>query len=264
MPTIPFVKASACGNDFLIVERDACPAGFSPRQVTIDMCDRYNGIGADGVEWISYGMAGVDLKADLINSDGSEAEISGNGTRCVAAWFLSDNKEFSGSVRIETGAGVKECRLISHSDLRFDFEMAMGRARAIEERTVGSQSGVAVDLGNPHFVLVVGSFNFDWQGLAARLQADTGAFPAGTNIEFVRSLDRHTVEARFFERGAGETRSSGTGSCAVALASIFGRLCASPVTVIAPGGAQTVRSEDQLYLRGEARLICTGEFSISG
>jgi diaminopimelate epimerase len=142
--------------------------------------------------------------------------------------------------------------------------MAMGRARSIEERTVDGQNGIAIGLGNPHFVLFVGSFNFGWQELGARLQADKEAFPTGTNVEFVRTIDRHTVEARFFERGAGETRSSGTGSCASALASIFARRCTSPVTVIASGGAQTVRSEDQLYLRGEARLICKGEFSISG
>jgi diaminopimelate epimerase len=141
--------------------------------------------------------------------------------------------------------------------------MAMGRARAIEDLTVGGQSGVTVDLGNPHFVLFVGSYQFNWQEQAARLQADSGAFPKGTNIEYVHVLDRHTIEARFFERGAGETRSSGTGSIASAMAAIYSRLCDSPVTVVAPGGAQIVRSEDQVYLRGEARIICTGEFSIS-
>jgi len=264
MLSVPFTKASASGNDFLVVAREDCPPDVSLHQLTISMCDRYNGVGADGVEWVSYGTnTDADLKADLINSDGSEAEISGNGTRCAAAWYLSQKKGVS-TVRIATGAGVKECKLLSHSDFRYEFEMAMGRARAIEERTVGGQSGIAIDLGNPHFVLFVGSFNFGWQELAARLQADTGAFPAGTNVEFVRAIDQHTVESRFFERGAGETRSSGTGSCASALAAIFGRMCTSPLTVIAPGGAQTVRSEDQLYLRGEARLICTGQFSISG
>lgn len=263
MLSVPFTKASACGNDFLIVAREDCPTGVSLDQLTISMCDRYNGVGADGVEWVSSGNSDADLKADLVNSDGSKAEISGNGTRCVAAWHLSQKKGVS-TVRIRTGAGVKECKLLSHSEFRYEFEMAMGRARAIEERTVGGQSGTAIDLGNPHFVLFVGSFNFAWQDLGARLQADTNAFPSGTNVEFVRAIDHHTVEARFFERGAGETRSSGTGSCASALGAIFGRMCTSPVTVIAPGGAQTVRSEDQLYLRGEARLICTGQFSISG
>jgi diaminopimelate epimerase len=168
------------------------------------------------------------------------------------------------SVWVETGAGGKECKLLAYSEDSFEFEMAMGRPRDVHERTVGGQSGVSVDFGNPHFVLFVGSFNFDWQGLAARLQSDTGAFPNGTNVEFVRVVDRHIVEARFFERGAGQTRSSGTGSCASAMAAVFSRLCSSPVTVKAEGGAQVVRIEDQTYLRGPARIICTGEFSISG
>jgi diaminopimelate epimerase len=112
-------------------------------------------------------------------------------------------------------------------------------------------------------VLFVGSYQFDWQEQAARIQADTGSFSRGTNVEFVHVIDRHTLEARFYERGAGETRSSGTGSIASALAAIYSRMCDSPVTVVAPGGPQIVRSEDQIYLRGDARIICTGEFSIS-
>jgi diaminopimelate epimerase len=264
MPTVPFTKATACGNDFLIVEREAAPRNADLRKLTIEMCERNDGIGADGVEWISRpDSSAAHVVAALINSDGSAAEISGNGTRCVAAWYMSFPGTGSEPVLIETGAGIKECRLISRTGPRYDFEMAMGRAREIEDLTVAGQSGVAVDLGNPHFVLFVGSYHFDWQEQAARLQADTGAFPRGTNIEYVRVIDRHTVEARFYERGAGETRSSGTGSIASALAAIYSRLCDSPVTVSAPGGAQTVRSEDQVYLRGEARIICTGQYSIS-
>jgi diaminopimelate epimerase len=265
LPRIPFTKAVGCGNDFLIVDRASCPASANLAQLTKSMCDRHEGVGADGVEWISnIDSDRLSLKADLINSDGSAAEISGNGTRCVAAWFVAQQGKPVQSVKVETGAGSKECKLLSYSDDQFEFEMAMSRPRDVHERTVGGQSGVSIDFGNPHFVLFVGSFNFDWQGLAARLQSDTGAFPNGTNIEFVRVIDRHVVEARFFERGAGQTRSSGTGSCASAMAAVFSRLCSSPVTVTAEGGAQVVRVEDQTYLRGPARIICTGEFSISG
>lgn len=264
MRKVPFTKATACGNDFLIVERESCPAGADQKALTVQMCDRHDGIGADGVEWISdIALKSRQLKADLINSDGSPAEISGNGTRCVAAWYVDRHPEVT-SVNVQTGAGLKTCSLVSKNTDHVEFEMAMGRPVTVDERTVAGQNGVTVDLGNPHFVLIVGSFNFNWQELAGRLQADTGAFPKGTNVEFVRLLNQHTLEARFFERGAGETRSSGTGSCASAIAAVFSRLCHSPVTVNAPGGAQIVRIEDQTYLRGQARLICAGEFSISG
>jgi diaminopimelate epimerase len=262
MAGLRFTKAVGCGNDFLIVERNDVPNGVDIGRLTVQMCDRHNGVGADGIEWVSE--AGGQLSADLINCDGSVAELSGNGTRCVAAWYAANGKMTGNVVRIQTGAGVKECHLLTRAEDRFEFEMAIGRPQKVDERAVAGQSGVMVDYGNPHFVLFVGSFNFDWQAQAARLQADTGAFPRGTNVEFVRILNQHTIEARFYERGAGETLSSGTGSCAAAMASVFSRFCSSPVTVSAPGGAQVVRIEDQTYLRGPARLICTGTFSILG
>jgi len=257
---IPFLKASACGNDFILIDGMHAPADLAA--FTRRVCDRHDGIGADGVEWL-FPAEDADVRALLFNADGTEAEISGNGTRCVAAWYLSFPSTGTEPVLIETGAGIKECRLISRAGPRYEFEMALGHAREIEDLTVHDQSGVYVDLGNPHFVLFVGSYEFNWQEQAARIQADTGSFPRGTNVEFVHVIDRHTVEARFFERGAGETRSSGTGSTASALAAIYSRMGDSPVTVIAPGGAQIVRSEDQVFLRGEARIICTGQFSIS-
>lgn len=263
MRKVAFTKASACGNDFLIVENESVPAQLDRSGLTVAMCDRYNGVGADGVEWVMRSGADAEVNADLINSDGSPAEISGNGTRCVAAWYAAQGLG-EPVVRVRTGAGVKQCRLLATTGTRYDFEMEMGRAQHIEDAKIAGQSGVKIDFGNPHFVLFVGSFNFDWQDLARRLQADSGAFPHGTNVEFVRVIDLHHAEAKFYERGAGETRSSGTGSCASALAAIYGRMCTSPVTILAPGGAQTVRAEDQVYLRGEARLICSGEFSISG
>src|SRR4051812_28058464 len=116
LPHLRFVKASGCGNDFLIVNRADVPASADLGGLTRKLCERTNGIGADGVEWLSS-EEGCDVAARLINSDGSEAEISGNGTRCVAAWWLAQN---SGSeVRVKTGAGVKRCTLNSRSDRRF-------------------------------------------------------------------------------------------------------------------------------------------------
>ena len=112
MPTIPFVKASACGNDFLLVE-----GGFAPQDLaaaTRRMCDRHEGVGADGVEWI-YPSEDADVEIRLINADGSEAEISGNGTRCVAALLCAERgKE---KITIRTGAGIKTCVFISRNDL---------------------------------------------------------------------------------------------------------------------------------------------------
>src|SRR5271163_4335320 len=116
---VPFVKASACGNDFLIIDGLLAPAdlaAFSRR-----ICDRHQGVGADGVEWL-FPASNADVQARLFNADGSEAEISGNGTRCVAAYLCADQgKE---KIQIHTGAGVKSCTLTSRSDTEYEFEVA--------------------------------------------------------------------------------------------------------------------------------------------
>jgi diaminopimelate epimerase len=121
--------------------------------------------------------------------------------------------------------------------------------------------GTRVSMGNPHFLIFVENFQEGWQRQAALIGTQP-QFPQGTNVEYVVVRDASEIEIRLFERGVGETQSSGTGSCAAAVAAIAGGRVASPVTVISPGGAQTVRWEDQVYLRGPATLVCRGEFFV--
>ncbi|HKU25613.1 MAG TPA: diaminopimelate epimerase [Candidatus Sulfotelmatobacter sp.] len=258
--SISFYKAEACGNDFLIIDsahmsRDV--AGASRR-----LCDRHRGIGADGVEWVSIDPQGR-VHARLFNADGSEAEISGNGTRCVAAWCI----EIRGGseVQVLTTAGEKECMLLRRSDYDFEFMTEMGRAEVVGEKTVkvenGLECGLEISTGNPHFVQFVDQFPSRWQTRASAI-AGSSEFPHGTNVELVRILGRNRIEFRIWERGAGETQSSGTGSCASAIASIHSGKVVSPVEVYAPGGKQVVHWDgaDALMLEGPARLICKGEF----
>ncbi|MFZ0796896.1 MAG: diaminopimelate epimerase [Terriglobales bacterium] len=274
---LPFTKASACGNDFLMVEGKHTSGDLLA--LTRRLCDRHRGVGADGVEWL-FPDAEADVKARLINADGSEAEISGNGTRCVAAEICS--RAGKTEIVVRTGAGLKTCRLISQQGDRqdgrqgstFEFETDMGQPEvggelAIETMWVRAV-GTKVSMGNPHFVIFVENFQDGWQRQAA-LVATQPQFPHGTNVEYVvvRPADNsankrgpNEIEIRLFERGVGETESSGTGSCAAAVAAIASRRVASPVTVIAPGGAQTVRWENQVYLRGPATLVCRGEFFV--
>lgn len=258
---IPFVKASACGNDFLIIESEHAPADLSA--FTRRICDRHEGVGADGVEWL-FPAHDADIRASLINADGSEAEISGNGTRCVAAYLASElHKE---KISILTGAGLKTCTMTSHSDTRFEFEIAMGEPQVDQELSImlpaGRQvHGVPVSMGNPHWVVFVEEFSATWQVDAGAI-GRSPAFTRGVNVEFVRLRDKHEIEARFYERGVGETQSSGTGSCASAVAAIAAGKAQSPVRVHTPGGVQAVRWDQQVYLRGNAQLICRGEFFV--
>ncbi len=271
---IPFTKASACGNDFLLVEAAAAgePSGGPIRELsalTRRLCDRHRGVGADGVEWLSPdAQSGVDVKARLINADGSEAEISGNGTRCVAAEICSrDDKT---EVVVRTGAGLKTCRLAGRQGSTFEFETDMGQPEVGGELSIETMwvraVGTKVSMGNPHFVIFVDNFQDGWQRQAALIGTQP-QFAQGTNVEYVvvRAANEsapNEIEIRLFERGVGETESSGTGSCAAAVAAIASRRVASPVKVIAPGGSQTVRWENQVYLRGPATLICRGEFFV--
>jgi len=260
--TIPFVKASACGNDFLLI--DAALAPLDVAAFTRRICDRHEGVGADGVEWMLPHFSS-DLEIRLINADGSSAEISGNGTRCAAAYVCAQRgKE---RISILTGAGIKLCHLIARRDSEYEFEIEMGQATTQPELAlslVGLEvRGIPVSVGNPHYVIFVPEFPSDWPARAAEIQRNAH-FPQGVNVELVAVDDRHNVRARFFERGVGETQSSGTGSCASAVAAIVAGHADSSVKVHAPGGTQTVRQErNTIFLRGPARLLCQGEFFLS-
>ena len=265
MTSIPFVKASACGNDFLIIDAAEADGLHAPADMvafTRRICDRHNGIGADGVEWL-FPALDADIHARLLNADGSEAEISGNGTRSVAAYLCSEHPR--DHVNIRTGAGIKRCTLTSHSETEFEFEIAMGEPRVGDAFPIkvafGEVRGIPVSMGNPHFVVFVDDFASGWQSHAAEIGKHHD-FKHGINVELVRVRDKQDLDVRFYERGVGETQSSGTGSCASAVASIFVKRAQSPVRVHAPGGAQTVRWEGEVFLRGPAQLICRGEFLI--
>ena len=264
---IPFVKASACGNDFLLIDSLNVEDALAPADMaalTRRMCDRHDGVGADGVEWM-YPHASADVEIRLINADGSEAEISGNGTRCVAAYVCAERgKE---KITIQTGAGLKTCVLTGRSESEYEFEVEMGEALVGAELAVklgaGEVRGIPVSMGNPHYVVFVPEFAENWQDEAAEIQRSS-EFKHGVNVELVVIDGKHDVRARFFERGVGETQSSGTGSCASAVAAMATGKAESPVRVHAPGGMQTVRQEgNQVFLRGAARLVCRGEFFLS-
>ena len=260
MPAIPFVKASACGNDFLIIAIEHAPPGIA--EFTRVICDRHNGVGADGAEWV-FPATDADIAIRLINADGSRAEISGNGTRCVAAWFCTEHER--DSVVIRTDAGIKTCDLMVRIGQTFEFRTAMGEPRVLGERTVrvGDRiaKGVEVSMGNPHFVVFVEDFESSWQVWAHDVSVHRD-FPEGTNVELVRVVNEHEIEVRFCERGVGETLSSGTGSSASAVAGIYAGRAKSPVQVLAPGGVQTVEWEGELRLYGPATILCRGEFFI--
>jgi diaminopimelate epimerase len=254
---IPFVKASACGNDFILIDGMHAPADLAA--FTRRVCDRHEGVGADGIEWL-FPAEDADVRARLFNADGSEAEISGNGTRCVAAYWTAERG--GKAVTVRTGAGIKNCMLTRRDGNSFEFDMNMGEPQVGDEFSIklafGELRGIPVSMGNPQFVVFVDEFAPGWQAEAAEIGKHHD-FKYGINVDLVRIKNKGEVEVRFFERGVGETRSSGTGSCAAAVAAIARGRAESPVAVHAPGGTQVVRWQGEVLLRGPAQLIFRGE-----
>ncbi len=166
--TVPFIKASALGNDFLLIEGSHAPVNLA--DFTRDICNRNNGVGADGVEWLYEpdDPKIADLKIKLMNADGSPAEISGNGTRCVAA-LLSAERGIQ-SPRIATDAGIKLCEMTRRDGNYFEFRTNMGRPEIKKEIVLdvadGPVRGLELSMGNPQFVTFVSRFENGWQAMA--------------------------------------------------------------------------------------------------
>ncbi len=266
MIKIPFTKAHGARNDFLLTWVHEAPACDLQRSAAIAICDRNTGIGADGWLLVTPPSAGKPAAIRLYNSDGSDSEISGNGTRCAAA-FLSDADLFGEEITIMTGAGLKHLRRLHRDRLHFVFEMDMGVPRIGEgdlHFQLACRDGVRecaiLDVGNPQCALFVGNFDFDWKALGAEIEYHPH-FPNRTNVSFVRVMDLHTLDVRFYERGAGFTMSSGTGSTGAVAAAMARGLVESPVTVNTLAGPLEFQSGDgSLHMVGPAEIVAGGEF----
>lgn len=258
---IPFIKLHGAKNDFLVTPAADVPV-TDLQELAIAICNRHTGVGADGWMLLDRTEApDYDAAIRLFNADGSEPEVSGNGTRCAALLLAKalarDGKK--SPIRIRTGAGVKELRVVSlNEDRESLFEMNMGNVPVLElHAKVQGRDAVILDAGNPQCAVPVNDFDFDWRSLGEAIERDA-RFPNRTNVSFVRPVDRHTIEVRFWERGAGATNSSGTGSTGAARAAIARGLADSPVSVLTPAGPLQLRFEPEAWLTGPAEYIADG------
>ncbi|MDQ2711432.1 MAG: diaminopimelate epimerase [Acidobacteriota bacterium] len=263
MLEIPFTKLHGAENDFLLTWAADAPAGSDLGKIARRICARTTGIGADGWMLIAPGEQGLSTR--LFNSDGSEPEISGNGTRCAAAFALLHGFASAASeIVITTAAGPKTLRLIESTGKSFLFEMDMGLPQVNDLHATLHIAGrdreaAILNVGNPQCVFFVNEFPPDWLVIAREAEHHP-RFPQRTNVSFVRGVDRHTLEGRFFERGAGETRSSGTGSTGAAVAAILRKIADSPVEIKTPAGNLNLRWEARILLTGPAEAIGEGRF----
>lgn len=266
---IPYTKAHGAHNDFLLTWRADAPDDSQADYAAIAraICERHTGVGADG--WMLVDPphdAEAEGTIQLYNSDGSTAEISGNGTRCAAA-FLIRHGHAAGVARVRTGAGIKTLRLLRRSDLEFVFEMNMGRPEITAERFAlalapGTRDVTLLWVGNPQCAMPVEDFDFDWRAMGAEIERHAH-FPNRTNVSFVKRVDGHTIDVRFWERGAGETMSSGTGSTGAAAMAVVRGMVESPVRVLTPAGPIDLRFDGDVFLTGPAEIVAEGVYFCS-
>lgn len=257
---IQFAKAHAYGNDFLYV-RDADVPGVNLAAFAEDICDRHTGVGADGL--IVYTPTATGASMRLWNADGSASEVSGNGVRALAALLLDGDSSDAGTLTIETGAGPKQITRVARDGARQTFRSAMGSPSGLAQSAIAvdgeSLPAVILNVGNPQCVLLGALPSDERFNRLGPLLEHHAMFPNRTNVEFAHVETPGRVRIRIWERGAGPTLSSGTGSCAsLVAAAVFGG-AARDAEVVAPGGTQRVEwLEDSIYLTGWAEVLCTG------
>jgi diaminopimelate epimerase len=267
-----FIKSNAYGNDFLLVERAAAGdarAGDLARAT----CDRHAGVGADGL--ILYDLTAQGAVMRLLNADGSRAEVSGNGLRCLAALVIARRgaqlPEGSAAgaapapVIIETEAGAKPLTPIARDHGRVTFRAAMGPARNVRQVEIDAAGervdAVLLSMGNPQCV-IAGPLPAEerFRRLGAALEHHP-LFPEGTNVEFSEAVGPAHLKILIWERGVGPTMSSGTGTCAAAAAAASVMTGDRDFDVTSPGGTQRVEvRRDNVYLTGWAELVFEGEW----
>jgi diaminopimelate epimerase len=279
-----FAKLEGLGNDFVVLNGQELREEAIP-DLARRICDRHFGVGADGLLLFQHSSSSKPavFLMRIFNADGGEAELSGNGLRCLAAYLFGQNLVKQDEVLLDTFAGRKRLRLVRSTAQEYWFEVEMGKP-ILERAQIAFQPeaeppsligcrlslGEAVysvtitSMGNPHCSLFVDAFERSgWEVLGRQIETHH-YFPKRTNVEFIRIINRNEIEARFWERGVGKTLSSGTGSCAATVASILNDCTDRNVKVHTLGGTMEVQWDDDqvLRLKGPAKFICQGEYFV--
>ena len=280
---LKFTKFHGFGNDYIVVDANQLPDlhgfhGFARR-----ICNRHYGAGADGIAVVSPSQdQSADFQVRIFNPDGSEASLSGNGTRCAAAYLHYERLWHAEELRLSTRAGVKRYVLrADEGNGRYLFDSELGQPKfdsaSIPMLTDGPMDQVvdydldvagetfkvtALQMGNPNCCLFVDDFaTLDWRRIGREIE-NHKQFPERTNVVFVRVKDRENIELRIWERGVGETTASGTCSCAAAVAAMVKGKTDRAIEVEMPGGRARIhwRDDDEVVITGTAEVIYSGQW----
>jgi len=255
-----FTKMHGCGNDFVVLDPGEIE-GVDLAELARRICDRHFGIGADGI-LIPARSEVADIEMIYLNSDGSYSEMCGNGLRCLARYARDYEVIDNNNLTVATGAGIKNVNLFEDGSSRVD----MGTPFIDSKVEVGGYNFLRVSMGNPHAVTFLEDAAaieaLDLRTVGPTIEHDA-VFPEKTNVEFVFVGGSDKVRMRIWERGAGETLASGSGSCATAVAAMSLGLVERSVRVVLDGGIVGVEwsgEGEPVYTTGPAEYICEGEF----
>lgn len=277
MAKLKFTKMHGAGNDYIYMN------GFTqnienPSELAIKLSDRHFGIGSDGLVLILPSEI-ADIRMQMFNSDGSEAEMCGNASRCVGKYVFDNGLTEKTRISLETKAGIKYISLLEGDANARKVTVDMGEPilEAAEIPVVAPQSPVldlpltingkewkmtCVSMGNPHAVtFTTGIKDLNLPEIGPKFETNA-VFPRKTNTEFIEVVDRKTLNMRVWERGAGETLACGTGACASAVAAVLKGLTDREVTIHLLGGDLHIEwreSDNHVYMTGEAVTVFSGE-----
>lgn len=290
MNSINFCKFHGFGNDYIVIEAEYLKHISSVGDLAATVCHRHTGIGGDGIAILEKLTYEADYSCRIINPDGSEAGFSGNGTRCAVAYLYYKNLWSAEKLKLKTQSGVKNYRLLERRNNTFRFLAELGKPDFALPAVSDSESGFPeiaaspttvkstimlpgegivvafefVNVGNPVAAIFADDFSrIDWRLIGSRVENLTAIFPERTNVVFVKVIDKKNVEIRIWERGAGETSSSGTCSIAAAVISAFTGKTDRKISVHAPGGTTEAvwrEEDDEMLITGRADLAFCGEF----
>ena len=278
-----FIKFHGFGNDYIVIEAERLATIASLSEFSRRICDRHYGAGADGIAVISPSLEpSADFRVRIFNPDGSEAALSGNGTRCAAAYLFYQNLWEAEELRLSTHSGVKRYFIRQHHPPgKFIFDSELGQPRfasdeipmltkdklervvnyplAVDGETV---SVTALEMGNPNCCVFVNDFSeLDWRFIGPRIE-NHPLFPDRTNVSFVIVRSPANLELRIWERGVGETSASGSCSCAAAVAAMINGFAERKVEVLTPGGTVKIhwRDDDEVVISGSAEVVYSGDW----
>lgn len=270
-----FIKMHGCGNDYVLVDGFEEKVG-DPNETAKSLCNRRYGIGADGFI-IVEAAARAHGRMRIFNSDGSEAEMCGNGIRCVAKFLFEKIVDCGDEIIVDTLAGKRKITRYRSGEAG-TYEVDMGRplffnagsgglvhASQPEEIRVDidgeSVTGIPVSVGNPHFVVFIDQVEAYPVTTIGPMIEQAPCFKNGTNVEFVELHGKDRFKQRTWERGAGETLACGTGATAVAAATSSLKKLKTPMTADLTGGELTlsVTNDGSILMRGEAIEVFRGE-----